>query len=230
MCLKNVPEKCVGSVATLAKVYRPRWCEINDVAEMAEIVRRRSFGTLIAATTNGFEASPIPWILRGSAENGFVLCGHLVRTNPLVSILTDDQPVLVTFEEMDAYISPSNYPSKATNPEVVPTWNYVAAHLHGRARCVDDAQWIRAAVSELTDHHERDRQDPWQVSDAPEDYLERMVRGIVGVEVQVERWEGKEKLSQNRAEMDRRGVEEALAGDPITAKMADRMRQLVREN
>lgn len=205
-------------------MYRPRWCETNDLEEIAGTVRRRSFGTLIAATSNGFEASPIPWVLRGSSDEGFALCGHLVRSNPLVPILTDDIGVLVTFEEMDAYISPSNYPTKATNPEVVPTWNYVCVYAHGRARVIDDLEWIRKAVSELTDHHERDRTDPWQVADAPDSYLEKMLRGIIGVKVQVERWEGKEKLSQNRNVTDRQGVEEALATDPLTAAMAARMR------
>lgn len=205
-------------------MYRPRWCETNDLEEIAGTVRRRSFGTLIAATSNGFEASPIPWVLRGSSDEGFALCGHLVRSNPLVPILTDDIGVLVTFEEMDAYISPSNYPTKATNPEVVPTWNYVCVYAHGRARVIDDLEWIREAVSELTDHHERDRADPWQVADAPDRYLEKMLRGIIGVEVRVERWEGKEKLSQNRNVTDRQGVEEALATDPLTAAMAARMR------
>lgn len=205
-------------------MYRPRWCETNDLEEIAGTVRRRSFGTLIAATSNGFEASPIPWVLRGSSDEGFALCGHLVRSNPLVPLLTDDIGVLVTFEEMDAYISPSNYPTKATNPEVVPTWNYVCVYAHGRARVIDDLEWIRKAVSELTDHHERDRTDPWQVADAPDSYLQKMLRGIIGVEVQVERWEGKEKLSQNRNVTDRQGVEEALATDPLTSAMAARMR------
>jgi transcriptional regulator len=193
---------------------------------MAGIVRRRSFGTLIAATHDGFEASGLPWVLSDSSESDSVLRGHLVRTNPLVSILGDNPRVLVTFEEMDAYISPSNYPTKATNPEVVPTWNYVAVHVHGRARLIDDVEWIRQGVSELTDHHELHRDEPWQLSDAPSDYVDRMLRGIIGVEVQVERWEGKGKLSQNRNEIDRSGVEEALSVNPMTVAMADRMRSL----
>jgi transcriptional regulator len=207
-------------------MYRPRWCEIDDLEEMADVVRRRSLGTIVAATSEGFEASPLPWVLSESADPNFVLQGHLVRTNPLVSILAEGARVLVAFEEMDAYISPSNYPTKVTNPEVVPTWNYVAVHAHGQARLIDDVEWIRQGVSRLTDHHEHGRDEPWQLADAPEDYVDRMLRGIIGLEVHVDRWEGKGKLSQNRNETDRRGVEEALSTDPMTVAMADRMRSL----
>ncbi|WP_188778617.1 FMN-binding negative transcriptional regulator [Marmoricola endophyticus] len=119
---------------------------------------------------------------------------------------TDGAPALVVCTLPDAYVSPSWYAAKAEHGRVVPTWNYSAVHLTGTARVVRDVDWLRDAVTGLTDHHEAGRVEPWAVADAPVAFTEGQLRGIVGVEVRVERAEGKAKLSQNRSEADRAGV------------------------
>jgi transcriptional regulator len=120
----------------------------------------------------------------------------------------------------DAYISPSWYPTKAVSGKVVPTWNYEIVHAHGDLIAHDDVTWLDGFVRELTERHERGRPEPWSVDDAPPDFVTAMLRGIVGVELAVDRLEGKRKLSQNRPEEDRHGVIAGLVAEP-TAGAAD---------
>ena len=118
--------------------------------------------------------------------------------------------VLAVFQGAQAYVSPSWYPSKAAGGQVVPTWNYTMAQAHGRLRAIDDAAWLRALVESLTRQHEGHRAEPWHVSDAPNEYIGKMLRAIVGIEIAVERIEGRWKMSQNRSEADRLGVAAGL--------------------
>jgi transcriptional regulator len=108
---------------------------------------------------------------------------------------------------------------------VVPTWNYVAVHAWGTPRVIDDPAWLLKLVGDLTEAHERGRSNPWAVSDAPEDFVATMLKAIVGIEIPIDRIEGKWKLSQNRSEPDRRGVVEGLQadGDEVMAKVMDKM-------
>jgi transcriptional regulator len=118
---------------------------------------------------------------------------------------------LAIFQGADAYVSPSWYPSKKQHGRVVPTWNYEAAHIHGRLTWRHEADWLLAQVSALSDHHEASRAAPWAVSDAPEDYIRKLTGAIVGVELTIERVEVTRKLSQNRTPADRSGVAAGLA-------------------
>jgi transcriptional regulator len=104
------------------------------------------------------------------------------------------------------YIRPGWYPSKTINGKVVPTWNYTVAHAHGRADVIEDLVWLERHVVELTDQQEHDHPAPWSTSDAPRSYFEAMLRGIVGIRLEITRLEGKCKMSQNRDEADRAGV------------------------
>ena len=128
--------------------------------------------------------------------------------------------MLAVFSGPQAYITPGWYPSKAATHKVVPTWNYTVVHAHGVLRAIEDAPWLHALVSRLTAHHESPRAAPWAVSDAPEDYVQQMLRAIVGIEIPVTRLVGKWKISQNRSEPDRQGVAAGLAEDGITAMSA----------
>jgi transcriptional regulator len=110
------------------------------------------------------------------------------------------------FDLVDGYVSPTWYPSKAEHHQVVPTWNYVSVHVHGSVRVVDDVHWLRDQVGRLTERFEDDMPYPWAVSDAPDDFIAKMLKGIVGLEFHVDRVEGKAKLSQNRSDADRAGV------------------------
>jgi transcriptional regulator len=128
--------------------------------------------------------------------------------------------VLVVFQGEQAYVSPSWYAAKQEHGKVVPTWNYAAVHAYGVAQAVEDAAWLRRMVEDLTNRHEHGRADPWQVSDAPADYVEKLLGAIVGVEIPVTRMLGKWKFSQNRSTADRQGVIAGLERDG-TAAQAD---------
>jgi transcriptional regulator len=118
--------------------------------------------------------------------------------------------VLAVFTGADSYVSPAWYPSKREHGKVVPTWNYAAVHVSGRIRFIEESSWLRELVGSLTDAHERGRAKPWRVSDAPADYIDAMLRAIVGFEIEISDVVGKFKGSQNRPAVDRAAVREAL--------------------
>jgi len=136
-------------------------------------------------------------------------------------MLSEPVDAIVLVDGPDGYVSPSWYPSKAESGEVVPTWNYVSVHLHGRLSAVNDAVWLREMVESLTVRYEAGRERPWSVGDAPAEYLDRMLRGIVGLEFRVDRVEGKAKLSQNRSEADRAGVIIGLRAEGAEALLGE---------
>ncbi len=140
--------------------------------------------------------------------------------------------MLLIFTPTDGYVSPAWYPSKEENPRVVPTWNYEVVHAHGRVAVHNDARWTEQLVRDLTDHHERARvgehsvERTWSVDDAPATFIDKQLRAIVGIEIAVDRIEGKRKLSQNRSDEDQLGVVRGLTStqDPAARSLADAMR------
>lgn len=155
------------------------------------------------------------------------LVTHMAKANGHWRQITPDAPALVIVTGPDAYITPSWYATKAEHGRVVPTWNYSAVHLTGTVTVHTDPAWLHNLVSELTDHHEQPRAGPWEVADAPDDYVQGLLKAIVGVEMKVEKVEGKAKLSQNRSEADRDGVIEGLreeagsTAEAVAAAMED---------
>jgi transcriptional regulator len=187
--------------------------------------------TLVTHGPDGFRASILPMLFDpDDGPNGY-LRGHLARGNPQwreieASIAAGGDgagEALAIFDGPDAYVSPSWYEEKRLTGKVVPTWNYVVVHAYGPLRFIDDPAWLLAHVERLTARHESNRERPWQVSDAPEDYVAALLRGIVGFELPVTRLAGKWKVSQNRGEADRAGVTTGLRADadPASAAMAD---------
>jgi len=178
------------------------------------------------------KAHPLATLVRGGAElaadvlpleverhgDAWRITGHVARANPLWRE-ADGQPVLLVFQGPQAYVSPSWYASKAEHGKVVPTWNYTMVQAHGRLRAIDDAAWVRAFVTRLTEVHESGRPLPWHVTDAPEDFIAATQRAIVGIEIEVTRVEGKFKLSQNRDAADRTGVVLGLEADATAQAM-----------
>ena len=172
------------------------------------------------------KAHPLATLIRGGAElgadilplevervgDGWRVTGHVARANPLWRE-ADGQPVLLLFQGPQAYVSPNWYPSKFQHGKAVPTWNYTMVQIHGTLRAIEDAEWLRAFVTRLTERHEGGRAVPWHVSDAPTDYIDAMLKAIVGIEIEVTRVEGKFKLSQNRSAEDRTGVVLGLESD-----------------
>jgi transcriptional regulator len=198
-------------------MYRPGAFAEDDTAAILALVDRASLGHLVAVGPDGFESSPLP-VLADEHGGRVRVRGHLARPNPLWRLAPCRAILIVPVA--DAYISPSWYPTKAVSGKVVPTWNYEIVHAHGDLIAHDDVTWLDGFVRELTERHERGRPEPWSVDDAPPDFVTAMLRGIVGVELAVDRLEGKRKLSQNRPEEDRHGVIAGLVAEP-TAGAAD---------
>ncbi len=170
------------------------------------------FGLLISASADGPEANGVPFTLDKDAAPLGVLRCHVARANGQWRTL-DGQKVLTVFQGPQAYISPSLYETKRETGKVVPTWNYAMVQARGVARVHEDASWLRTQVNALTNGHEAARAAPWQVSDAPENYIQSQLKGIVGIEIVIEAIEGKWKMSQNRPEADRRGVASGLPAE-----------------
>lgn len=173
-------------------------------------IRKYNFASLVTMGSSGIIASHVPLILDASAGRHGTLRGHLSRANPQWRDLTEQVDALAIFSGPHHYISPSWYASTKEHGRVVPTWNYAAVHAYGRLRLYDDRQRLLRNVQDLTDTHEANFPQPWKVSDAPEEYIEGLLHAIVGIEMAIERIEGKWKVSQNRPRVDREGVAAAL--------------------
>jgi transcriptional regulator len=156
------------------------------------------------------DANHIPFVFADSGSAAGTLHGHIARANPLWREGVRDAAALVIFQGPNSFISPSWYPSKRENARVVPTWNYAVVHVHGVLRFVDDPGWVRSHVEALTREHEGKQDPPWAVTDAPADFVEKMVAAVVGIEISITKLVGKWKVSQNRSISDRVGVVEAL--------------------
>jgi transcriptional regulator len=172
-------------------------------------MRARPFAAFISCGASGLYATHLPTVLKNEGAYGLIEC-HLARANPHWKDLADGNEALMIFQGPEGYITPNWYPSKALHGKVVPTWNYAVVHAYGRPEVMQDKEWLRRHVSELTAQQERNESQPWLVTDAPESYVEVMLRGIVGFRCAITRLEGKWKMSQNRDTQDREGVAKGL--------------------
>ncbi|HWK82315.1 MAG TPA: FMN-binding negative transcriptional regulator [Caldimonas sp.] len=200
-------------------MYLPAHFAESRPEVLQRLVREHPLGLLVTQGPGGIDANSVPFFLDADPAGGAgILRAHVARANPVWREARGDVESLVVFEGAQTYVSPAWYPSKAEHGKVVPTWNYVMVQARGTVRFIDDAAWLRAFVSRLTDHHERERANqpgqpaPWAVTDAPVDYIDSMLRAIVGLEIVVTSIAGKWKVSQNRVPADRDGVVRGLAG------------------
>ena len=191
-------------------MYVPRAFAENDTATLHEQMQATPLPVLITHGSQGLIASHVPLLLNPDEGPHGTLYGHLARANPHWQALTEGAEALVIFAGEQAYISPSFYPSKAVDGKSVPTWNYLAVHAYGQAEVFDDAERLLALVSRLSSKHEANRPAPWAVSDAPRDYIDSMLKAIVGFSLPISRLIGKRKLSQNRSAADQIGVRDGL--------------------
>jgi transcriptional regulator len=169
------------------------------------LMRAHPFATLVTQGGGALEANHLPLHLdTGLAPHG-VLHGHVARANPLWRDAADSE-VLVIFQGPQAYVTPSWYATKRADGKAVPTWNYVVVHARGRLRSVDDPAWLREQLEVLVSHHENAFPEPWQIADAPPDYIEKMLGAIVGIEIVISEVTGKWKTSQNQPGVNRAGV------------------------
>ncbi|HEY4069158.1 MAG TPA: FMN-binding negative transcriptional regulator [Burkholderiaceae bacterium] len=192
-------------------MYLPKHFEESRPAVLHELIRAQPLGLLVTLADAGLQANTIPFILDPDPAGGpGILRAHVARANPLWRETRGEVESLVVFQGEQAYISPGWYPSKAEHGKVVPTWNYVMVQARGTLRAIDDAPWLRAFVTRLTERHEAPLVKPWAVTDAPPDFIDTMLRAIVGIEIQLSALTGKWKVSQNRSAADRAGVAQGL--------------------
>jgi transcriptional regulator len=194
-------------------MYQPPHHVETDLGVLHALIRAHPLGLLISATPEGPVANPLPFLLDSDVGPNGRLRAHLARANQQWKLIADnpDVPVLVVFQGADSYITPSWYETKRETGKVVPTWNYATVQVRGRPRVIEDRAWLAEQIAELTETHESDRTEPWQVSDAPEAFIAAQLKGIVGLEIDIAEISGKWKVSQNRPVADRIGVAEGLA-------------------
>ena len=187
-------------------------------------LRSHPFCSLITTHSDELYATHLPMILALDTRHKGVLRGHIARANPQWKL--GQCEAMAIFTGPDAYVTPSLYPSKRKNGRVVPTWNYIVTHVYGKLRFIDDPNFVRQNVEELTTLMESDSDQPWNVSDAPSDYLAKMLRAIVGVELEILEIQAKSKLSQNRSVADFNGVMTGLAQSrsPSARQVAEAMK------
>ena len=207
-------------------MYIPGANQEDRVSVLHELMEDQPFASLITVGSSGLFASHIPMVLEQSGSFG-CLRAHVSRANRQWRDYTPSVEALAIFSGPQHYITPSWYPEKQETGRVVPTWNYVVVHAYGHLKVIEDSEWLMAHLQKLTATHEAESPTPWKVSDAPADYIASQMKGIVGLEMSINRLEGKWKVSQNRSERDRKGVVAGLAELNTTESLA--MKALVEE-
>jgi transcriptional regulator len=192
-------------------MYIPRHNEEKRVSVMQALIISQPLGTLVTLGPSGLFASHIPMILEADGSEFGVLKGHISRANPQWRDLVPTVDALAIFTGHQHYITPTWYPGTKEHGKEVPTWNYVVVHAYGPLNIIQDEHWLLTNVEKLTNIHEAASPSPWKVSDAPQDFIKSQLKGIIGLELPVQRLEGKWKVSQNRTERDRAGVVDGLA-------------------
>ncbi|SIT45750.1 FMN-binding negative transcriptional regulator [Paraburkholderia ribeironis] len=210
-------------------MYVPNHFNESNLEILHAQIAQHPFGTLITHGKSGLDANHIPFELAAAEGELGVLRAHVARANPVWQDVANGDEVLVVFRAGDAYISPTWYPSKHEFHKQVPTWNYIVVHAHGRVTIRDDERYVRGVVGRLTRTHEASQPQPWKMADAPKDYIDTMLKSIVGLEIEITRLVGKSKLSQNKEARDIQGAGEALKarenfqiGDAMLARLIEK--------
>lgn len=191
-------------------MYVPNHFVETRPQELQRLMADFPLGIIVTHTGRGLDANHIPFELDLARGEHGTLLGHVARANPLWREAAAESDVLVIFRGPHGYISPNWYPSKHETHRHVPTWNYEVVHAHGKLRIIDEEKFVRGVVARLTRRHESIEPRPWKMGDAPADYLDQMLKMIVGIEVEITRLEGKRKLGQNRDARDLEGAVQAL--------------------
>jgi transcriptional regulator len=196
---------------------------VAGTAGLHHIISNYPLGVLVTPMAAGLDVNHIPFELNPSGSKLGVLTGHVARANPVWQPLAGAaRDVLVIFRGSEGYISPGWYPSKKETHWFVPTWNYEVVHARGKLVVHDDERFLRGVLARLTRRHEAKEATPWKMGDAPPDYLNAMVKAVVGIEIVIEHLEGMSKLSQNREPRDFDGAVKALRQQDGTG-LADAM-------
>jgi transcriptional regulator len=204
-------------------MYQPPHFREDDLAVQHALINAHPLGLLVTFGSAGLEANPIPFVLDASASALGTLRAHLSRANAQWRNFDPEQEALVVFQGPETYITPSWYAAKREHGKVVPTWNYAIVQARGLLKVKDDPDWLQQQITAMTDLQESPRAEPWAVGDAPSSFVAAQLKGIVGVEIEITRIEGKWKVSQNRPEPDRLGVSAGLrlSRDDASHQMAE---------
>lgn len=188
----------------------PKFKEL-DLDKLHKFIQNYPLGTLITSGEDFLDADHIPFYLQTHENEFATLQSHIAKANPLWKRVADGQEVLLIFHGPNAYISPNFYPSKKETGKAVPTWNYSVVHVRGRVFFKHESDWIFQLLNKISDFHELSQNIPWSVSDAPEEYTEKLASAVVGLEVVIDDMVGNFKLSQNKKAADYSGVVSGLA-------------------
>jgi transcriptional regulator len=193
------------------RMYIPAHFEETRTDVLHGLITAHPLGTLVTLSAGGLTANHIPFELVTDAGSVGTLRAHVARANPVWKEFSRDVDALIIFQGPHAYITPTWYvETKPATGKVVPTWNYCVVHAHGPLRVIEDRDWLRAQLEQLVRRHESSRSAPWEISDAPADFIEKQLSAIVGIEIPIARLIGKWKVSQNRNDADRAGIVEGL--------------------
>jgi len=204
-------------------MYIPAHFLIQNPQDLHTILRDHPLGALVTAGPDGLDANHIPFEFDPSQGPHGLLTAHVARANPVWQQCQGGADVLVIFRGNESYISPNWYPSKHETHRQVPTWNYEVVHVHGRLTVMDEEKFVRRVVARLTREHEASEPRPWKMGDSPPEYIAQMLKAVVGIQVEIQRIEGKAKLSQNREVRDRLN-----AADTLLAKGAEGLGEAMR--
>ncbi|MDR5782507.1 FMN-binding negative transcriptional regulator [Caballeronia sp. LZ065] len=205
-------------------MYIPPHFAVTRPDELHRIIHAHPLGTLVTHDAAGLDANHIPFEFDPDIGTHGLLTAHVARANDIWQRCPTGTPVMVVFRGAQAYISPNWYPSKHEAHKQVPTWNYEVVHAHGTLTIRDDERFLRGIVARLTRRHEANEPAPWKMGDAPADFIEGMLRNIVGIEIALTSLVGKSKLSQNKEARDRDGAADALAARDHD-ELAEQMRR-----
>jgi len=191
-------------------MYVSKHHQLQPGEAIFSLVESHPLGAWVCHAQDGLVANHVPFLLDRTRGPHGTLMGHVARANGVWRQLTSTVPSVVMFQGPQAYITPGWYPGKTAHGKVVPTWNYVVAHAHGIAQVVEDRDWMLDMLHRLTESQERIQTIPWRVGDAPADFIDTMLRAIVGIEIPIDRLEGKLKASQDEELQDRYGTVNGL--------------------
>jgi transcriptional regulator len=209
-------------------MYISRHHQLPDQDAAFSLMEVHPLGAWVCALNGVLVANHIPFLLDRTRGPLGTLIGHVARANPVWrDLAAATAPSVVMFQGPQAYITPAWYPGKQAHGKVVPTWDYSVAHVHGVARAVEDRDWLLQMLDRLTGFHEKGRPAPWRVADAPAQYIDRLLRAIVGIEIPIDRLEGKLKASQDEDLQDRYGTLAGLQEDGTQEQLT--MAELVRK-
>ncbi len=193
-------------------MYIPQHFAEPSTQVLHQLIGNHPLATVVTLSSSGLHANHIPLHLSVDSSPFGTLRGHVARANPIWMDIQSSMETLAIFHGPDAYITPSWYPTKTETGKVVPTWNYAVAHAYGTLRAVDDPAWLRTHLQQLTAHNEARFSEPWQLDDAPADFMHKLISAVVGIEIVIHRLDGKWKVSQNQPAKNQEGVVRGLRG------------------